>query len=193
MRLRSALVALALVLSVAGCGDDPGRSSAPPAPADFTGSGFGACPAPSGPAASGPLRGIALTCMDGSGQEHPLDRPTGAPTVVNLWASWCPPCGKELPAFQRLHEAAAGRVAVLGVVSEDSPTVSVRAGRDIGLTFPQLYDRGGRVRSALGRNALPVTVFLDASGAVRHVYNGTPLDDAALRALVAQHLGLALR
>lgn len=130
--------------------------------------------------------------MDGGGEAYALARPSGRPMVLNLWGSWCPPCGEELPAFQRLHTDAHGKLTVLGVVTEDSAKGSVVAARELGVTFANVYDREGKVRRAIGRNALPVTLFVDAGARVRHVYNGVPLDDAALRALVQKHLGVVV-
>ncbi len=73
---------------------------------------------------------LTLPCMDGSGHSFSFRTSLVKPLVVNLWGSWCPPCGQELPAFQRLYEAA-GRgkdasLRVLGVVTEDSAS---KAGR----------------------------------------------------------------
>jgi thiol-disulfide isomerase/thioredoxin len=194
---RVAAVCLAVAVLAAGCqGAEPSEKATPKAAggAEFRSSGFDACPAPTGPPArSGDaLPNLTLPCMDGSGSEFVLDQPTGVPMVVNLWGSWCPPCGKELPAFQRLHTDAAGKVRVLGVVTEDSPEKSIAAAKELQLTFANVYDRQGRVRQALGRNALPVTLFVDARGVITHTYNGEPVDDALLRALVEKHLRVVL-
>jgi len=187
----------AAALLLAGC------TSAAPAPeatpsatrtVAFAGSGFAPCPAPTGaPLASGGLAPVTVPCMDGSGRSVRLDRPTGRPLVVNLWASWCPPCGTELPAFQRLHADAAGSVVVLGVVTADGEARSVGAGQALDLTFANVYDRDAAVRRALGVNALPATAFVGPDGRVRHVHRSTPLDDGELRRLVERHLGVRVR
>lgn len=152
---------------------------------------FGACPsAGSSRASEGGLPHIKLTCLDRSGSTFELDRIVGKPMVVNLWASWCPPCGKELPAFQRLSVDAAGSLVVLGVITEDSVETAVQSADDIKLTFPQVYDRQGALRRELGRAGLPVTIFVDADGVIAHVYNGAPLREESLNALVKEHLGI---
>jgi thiol-disulfide isomerase/thioredoxin len=155
------VAALAAAVLLAGCG----TAGTAGAPAPFAGSGFAACPAPVGaPVTSGGLPAKALECMDGSGTRQALDRGTGVPMVVNLWAPWCAPCAEELPAFQRLH-----------------------------LTFPHVYDRDEVVLRGIGERTLPVTVFVGADGRVREVYKGGVLTDSALRALVRTHLGLDVR
>jgi thiol-disulfide isomerase/thioredoxin len=187
-----AAVALLAVALLAGCGSPDAAGE--PRPAAFAGSGFAACPAATGPpVTSGGLPAQALECMDGSGTRMGLDRGTGVPMVVNLWAPWCAPCAKELPAFQRLHTDAGDRLVVLGVVTSADGRQSVDAARDLRLTFPNVYDRDEVVLRGVGERTLPVTVFVGADGRVREVYRGGVLTDPALRALVRTHLGLDVR
>jgi hypothetical protein len=79
---------------------------------------------------------------------------------------------------------------VLGVVTKDSARASVEAAKDIHLTFPSVLDSQSTVEGALGRVALPITVFVDTRGQVTSVYNSVPLTDATLRAQIRQHLGV---
>jgi cytochrome c biogenesis protein CcmG/thiol:disulfide interchange protein DsbE len=185
---------VALLAVLAGCGaEDVGSTPAPSASTPrFQNSGFAACPAPTGtPPSDSPLADVAaLPCMDGSGRTVAVGSPTGRPTVLNLWGSWCPPCGEELPAFVRVASAAGTRLTVVGVDTADDPARAVAAARDVGVTFANVYDRGEKVRKALGVNALPATAFVTATGEVVHVYRGTPLTDATLTALVDRYLGV---
>ncbi|MGC4804146.1 TlpA family protein disulfide reductase [Micromonospora sp. DT233] len=136
------------------------------------------------------LPALTLPCFTGG---DPVDlRAVRGPAVVNLWASWCPPCRKELPAFQRLSERAAGRLQVLGVNTRDSRDAAQALGEDFGIRFPVLFDQGESLRRELGRNGIPLTVFVDADSRVRHVDTSGALDDARLAALVREHLGLAV-
>jgi thiol-disulfide isomerase/thioredoxin len=192
------LLALVLAAALAGCSASASQSSGPGqgAAADsvaFRDSGFGACPAQTGPPlrTAAALPDLTLPCMDGSGPVT-LDRATSVPLVVNLWGSWCGPCAKELPAFQRLHSSGTGKVAVLGVVTRDSAAASVAAAKDLKLTFPNVHDPKSTVREAIGRNALPVTLFVTRQGRVAHVYNGQPLTDGSLRELVKRYLGVEM-
>ena len=142
------------------------------------------------PAGPVELPSFGLACFNG-GEEVVLADLRG-PAVVNLWASWCPPCRKELPAFQRLAERADGRLHVVGVVAADDREMARALGERLGLTFPNLFDGDDRVRAALGRNFLPMTLLVDADGRVRHLDSSGALDDAALDELIGQYLGVEL-
>jgi cytochrome c biogenesis protein CcmG/thiol:disulfide interchange protein DsbE len=179
---RRAAVGLVLVAAAAGCtGEDPPSIAAPPETAGAAVACF------SGTAASGQdlLPELSLPCL-GTGGTVSLRSLAGTPTVVNLWASWCDPCREELPAFSRLSADAGGRLRVLGVASKDRE----QSARAANLPFPSLFDPDGDLLRGLGRSLLPATVLLDASGRVREVYQGVPLTDATLRALVRDRLGV---
>jgi thiol-disulfide isomerase/thioredoxin len=135
------------------------------------------------------LPDLELPCL-GGGNEVPLRRLTGRPTVLNLWASWCPPCKEELPAFSRLSAAARGKLQVVGVASKDIPDRSIEYVADSKMTFPSLQDESGTLLRALHRTGLPATVLLTADGSVAGVYQGPPLTDTTLRALVRDKLGV---
>lgn len=201
---------MVVAIGLAGCSvasSGPATSSTGPAAAD-AGQAGPSClrPAespgsPAGPSAGSPsvpppgpgapLPELTLPCLDGAGNVA-LAGLTGVPTVVNLWASWCGPCRQEIPAFQRLHEAAGGRLRVLGVATEDSDARARSFATDAGVTYPSVADPTGRLRRALGRQALPVTVFVTAAGRIGDVYNSTALTDATLRRLVRDRLGVAV-
>ncbi|GAB3149414.1 hypothetical protein GCM10027290_35630 [Micromonospora sonneratiae] len=135
------------------------------------------------------LPDVQLPCFTG-GAEVPVDELRG-PAVINVWASWCPPCRKELPAFQRLADRAGDRVHVVGVNTRDDRDAAVSAANDLGLTFPNLFDRSEKLRSKLQRSGLPITVFVDGQGRIRHVDTSGALDDTTLASLVDRHLGVA--
>ncbi|TDB70590.1 TlpA disulfide reductase family protein, partial [Micromonospora sp. KC723] len=144
----------------------------------------------SAPAADdgGRLPALILTCFTGGAPVALRD--VHGPAVINLWASWCPPCRKELPAFQRLSERTTGRLQVLGVNSRDTRSAAQSIGEDFGIRFPVLFDQGEALQRELRRTALPLTLLVDAQGRVRHVDASGALDDARLAALVRQHLGV---
>ena len=198
-RRAAAACAVGAAIVLAGCAGPAGGATGTAresTPSQFRGSGFAACP-PAGPAAPAStakrLPAVALTCMDGTGRRVRLDQLTGKPMVVNLWASWCQPCGQELPAFSRLAASAGHNLVVLGVSTKDDPGRAVAAGRDVGVRFANVFDPGTTVERSLGRTSLPVTVLVGADGGVRHVYAGPVLTDAALAQLVQRYLGVPVR
>jgi thiol-disulfide isomerase/thioredoxin len=148
-------------------------------------------PAPAVPsAAPSNVPDLRLPCLAGDAQVHlaALRRPA----VVNLWASWCAPCRLEMPAIQRYAARVGIRVAVLGVDTGDTRTGAGSVIQDLKITYPNLDDDRQLLLHALGRTGLPVTLFIDAQGGVRHVYSGPPLTESSLAGLVATHLGVAL-
>ncbi len=208
VRSVAGMVVVAALLVVTGCSQRPDR----PGGAHEAPAGFAACPEPAEPGSAEPvpaksasqdagspengsrrlLPELSLRCMDGSGELFPLRRDVGLPIVINLWGSWCRPCGKELPSFVALDRAAAGKLIVMGVVTEDSATRAREAAVELGVEFPNVYDRSGALRRALGMNALPVTLFVTASGELRELYAGPVLDFDALRQKVSRQLGVEL-
>ncbi|MGZ8580790.1 MAG: TlpA family protein disulfide reductase [Actinomycetota bacterium] len=92
-----------------------------------------------------------------------LDELQGTPVVVNLWASWCEPCKREMPMLSR---AAADHpdVQFLGVDTLDSREGAEAFIAEYSVPFPSLFDPDGAIRTELGSFGLPVTVFFDADG-----------------------------
>lgn len=187
--MRVLLAVLAAALLAAGCTSDgtPDHATPPTGQAQA----LRGCPAEAAPSTSASaLPDLSLSCLGDSSAQVPLRRLTGTPTVVNLWASWCVPCRQELPALARLSTAAAGRLQVVGVASRDVPSNSVAYAGEAGLPFPSLQDQDGNLLRSLRRVGLPVTVLLTADGSVADVYQGAPLTDPTLRALVKDKLGV---
>lgn len=155
--------------------------AAPPAKASAD------APATKAPSA---LPAVTLDCVTG-GASVPVQSLRG-PAVVNLWATWCPPCREELPVFQQLADQAGDRVHVVGIDTRDDRGEAIRLADRLGVSFPTLADPNQLVLRAVGAIGLPVTLFVDRGGQVRHVYNGKALDGPRLSALLEQHLGLAV-
>jgi thiol-disulfide isomerase/thioredoxin len=145
---------------------------------------------PDQPAADTDLSGIALPCFSGGTLD--FGRAQGAPTVVNLWASWCGPCREELPLVQQLADAAGDRLRVVGVASKDGVPQASSFVADAGVTFPSAFDGDGAAMTALGLAGLPYTLFLTADGTIAHVEVGQVESLPEFEQLVAEHLGVQL-
>jgi thiol-disulfide isomerase/thioredoxin len=105
---------------------------------------------------------------DPEGGEISLAEFRGVPTLVNLWASWCAPCVKELPTLQKLEQAQAqdGQLGVIAVSQDMAPKASVDAflaGKRIA-RFAAFHDPEMALSSALGVEVLPTSVLFDAQG-----------------------------
>jgi peroxiredoxin len=120
-----------------------------------------------------------------NGEPLTLSNFRGKPTLINFWASWCPPCRHELPALQAaygMHHEEVGFIAV--DVKEDTGTVAAFV-EEMGLSFPVLLDADGSVSDVTYEvRGLPTTLFIDADGVVaaRHV---GPLDEALIDSYLA--------
>ncbi|MER7418047.1 TlpA disulfide reductase family protein [Micromonospora peucetia] len=205
MNRRLAVLLVPVLLAVGGCtagseekeaGPSGRQQAAANRPSPFQDcSALGTPPASAAPAPpSGDggqaLPELTLNCFTGGAPVALRD--LRGPAVVNVWASWCPPCRTELPAFQRLSERAAGQLQVIGVNNQDGREAAQAIGEDFGIRFPVLVDQGERLKRELNRKAIPLTVFVDGQGRVRHVDSSGALDDARLAELVRQHLGLTV-
>ncbi len=145
------------------------------------------CPTGVGPG----LPALTLPCL-GGGPDVRLDaRPTGVPTLVNVYGSWCAPCQDEMPVLAAFARKAGPRVALLGIDTEDEPRLALRFAKDLGQRWPAVVDAQGAVlrRYAPGP---PATLFVDPTGRVRYVHRGAFRSLAALEAAVAEHLGVRL-
>lgn len=113
---------------------------------------------------------IALISLDDTAVD--LERLAGQPTVINLWASWCAPCRREMPALKAV-QAANPEVRFLYINQRESEA-TIRAWlADEGLTLgPVLMDPHGAVAAHYGAVGLPATLFLDAEGRLRAAHLG---------------------
>ena len=108
----------------------------------------------------------AFAVTDFDGHEITLARFRGRPLVVNVFASWCPPCRSELPRFSAAHKRYGSRVAFLGVDEQEGAEVARRFARTMRIPFTVVLD-GGPLAANYRATAIPSTVFVDAPGIVR--------------------------
>jgi thiol-disulfide isomerase/thioredoxin len=111
----------------------------------------------------------ALKLKDLDGQLHDLAQLRGKVVLINFWATWCPPCRREMPSMERLGQALAGEAfAVLAVdVGEDADTITIFTSQfDTTLTFPILLDTRSRVMQAWKIAGLPTSFLVDRQGRI---------------------------
>jgi thiol-disulfide isomerase/thioredoxin len=131
---------------------------------------------------------LTLECLSGGGTVR-LTR-LHRPAIINLWASWCAPCRTELPEFQRYATRLGDRVTVIGVDTGDTRAAGSALLQDKRVSYPILFDDQRRLLSAVERGALPVTLFVDADGGLRYLYNSTALDETGITKLAQTYLGI---
>ena len=115
----------------------------------------------------------------------------GKVVVLNLWASWCPPCKAEMPAIQKVYRAYADLgVVVLGVNTtyQDSEPDAADFVRKYNLTFPIPLDRDGSVSQRYALRGLPTTFFIDRKGIIRSIIVGGPMSEATIQSNIEELL-----
>jgi peroxiredoxin len=96
----------------------------------------------------------------------------GRPLVVNIWASTCIPCRKEMPDLQAVHDTVGDRVRIVGVNPQDTPEGARAFAKKYGITYQLLRDPDGAVTTALGVAALPTTFFVSEDGTILKTKTG---------------------
>jgi cytochrome c biogenesis protein CcmG/thiol:disulfide interchange protein DsbE len=126
-----------------------------------------------------------FTLSDTSGATVSLAGLRGKVVLVNIWATWCPPCRAEMPAIQASYQRyqAAGFTVLAVNLGEDAATVAAFLDQQR-LTFPTLLDPQMSVGAAYRTSAIPGSFFIDRNGTVRAVYRG-PLPHGVIDATVA--------
>jgi len=114
--------------------------------------------------------GYAL--LDAGGRRHDAGTLRGRITLVNFWATWCPPCVHEIPSMNRLAAAyAPDEFAIVSVnFKEDASHVQAFMKR-VAVDFPVLLDRVGAVSSAWRVAAFPSSFLVDREGRIRYSVN----------------------
>jgi thiol-disulfide isomerase/thioredoxin len=175
--IRAALIAAVMTLGVGalalyGIGDRDKTAACAASPETLKAISAAAIGEVAGVVAPSAPRAVpTLAFKDGEGRELSLEQFRGKVVLLNLWATWCAPCRKEMPALDRLEAAKGGAdFAVIPVSldlgSMDKPRAFLK---EIGATRLPLYvDTTGKSLQALrsvGRGTgLPTTIILDRAG-----------------------------
>lgn len=109
----------------------------------------------------------ALQLLDSS-QKRTLADYRGKVVVLNVFASWCPPCAAEAPLLAReQHLLARHDATLIGVTYEDAASSSAGFARQYHLTYPILRDVSGSFASAYGVNGVPETFVINRQGRIQ--------------------------
>ena len=123
-----------------------------------------------------PAPQFAMQLLDGG--EFRLSDHEGRPLVINFWASWCPPCRQESPAFERQWRRYQDTgIQFVGVDIQDDVSEAEAYVREFGLTFPNGLDPDGKITIDYGVIGLPVTFFVGSSGIVEGRWVGAIPED----------------
>jgi len=101
---------------------------------------------------------------DLDGKENNFSASHGKITVVNLWATWCPPCVAEMPSLQKLYDKYEDQLAFY-FVSNEKPETLERFLKAKNYSFP-VYNPASNYPREFDSNSLPTTYVLDQSGKI---------------------------
>lgn len=92
--------------------------------------------------------------------------------LLNFWATWCGPCVKEMPAFEKLNSEYGQEVVILAInCMEDKDTVN-KFISDNEYTFPFAYDTKGEIAGKYPSDGIPYTLVIGRDGVVKNIYLG---------------------
>ena len=123
----------------------------------------------------------------GSGKTMRLSDLKGKPVFINFWATWCPPCVKELPHIQAKYEQYKDKINFVAISldgEQDAPAQFIPAK---GYTFPVGYGNEREISRAYNVEAIPMSFIIDTNGVVKAKIMGS-MDEAALESFIQKGL-----
>jgi cytochrome c biogenesis protein CcmG/thiol:disulfide interchange protein DsbE len=119
-----------------------------------------------------------------AGETTKLSDLRGQAVLINLWATWCPPCREEMPTLEKMYnEYKEQGLVILGVnmTYQDDSQAVLPFVQKYELTFTILLDETGRVGNAYQVKSLPSSYFIKRDGMINEVVIGGPMTEALLR------------
>ena len=115
----------------------------------------------------------------------------GQAVLINLWATWCPPCRAEMPAIEKVYNEYKDQgfvVLAIDMTYQDDASAVPSFVLEHGLTFPILLDQTGEIARAYQLRSLPSSFFITRDGIIHEVVIGGPMAEALLRTRVEKIL-----
>lgn len=110
-----------------------------------------------------------FTLKDMDDTAHSLSQYRGKVVMLNFWATWCPPCRREMPSMEAVYQNLKDEGLMVLAVNEWEPAEHVFAfmGQlSVFPEFPILFDTSGSVAEAFAVNGLPTTLIIDGRGRI---------------------------
>jgi len=98
-----------------------------------------------------------------------LSQLRGKPVIINFWATWCPPCQREMPDLEKFYSDYQSHVEFLSVnlTSQDRREKVASFIEQYGVTFPVVLDTKGKILKLYNIQTIPTTYILDENGVIR--------------------------
>jgi peroxiredoxin len=119
-----------------------------------------------------------------AGETVRLSELRGQAVLVNLWATWCPPCRAEMQSIEKMYQEYKDQgftVLAVNMTYQDDPLAVMPFVEEQGLTFPILLDESGEMGNVYQLRSLPSSYFLRRDGIINEVVIGGPMSEALLR------------
>ena len=118
-----------------------------------------------------PLPAPDFKLQDMDEEWHKLEDYTGKVILLNFWATWCPPCRREMPSMERLHQTMAEedfKVIAINQMEEMDHVFAYTGQLDVDPTFTILFDTDSTVSQRYAAKGLPTTYLIDKRGRIRY-------------------------
>ena len=95
----------------------------------------------------------------------------GKVVLINFWATWCPPCRREMPSMERLYQKFNGdnfTVLAINQMEAEDLVFAFTGQLEIDLTFTILFDKDSSVSQAFNVKGLPTSYLIDKKGNIRY-------------------------
>ena len=126
-----------------------------------------------------------------TGETVKLSDLRGQAVLVNLWATWCPPCRAEMQSIEKVYNEYKDQgftVLAVNMTYQDNQLEIMPFVNEQGLTFPILLDETGDMANAYQLKSLPSSYFINRDGMINEVVIGGPMAEALLRTRIEELL-----
>lgn len=118
----------------------------------------------------------------------------GKPLIINVWASWCPPCRQEMGSVDKLARRYGGKqFNVIGISTDDDMEAAYSFLEKSGISFENFIDKKLLMEHMLGADRLPLTLLIDAQGRVlsKH-YGAKDWDSLETKQMIGKAFGIKM-
>jgi len=116
-----------------------------------------------------PIEAPDFQLKDMDGEQYSLESYRGKVVILNFWATWCPPCRREIPSMEALHQAFKDEAFAILAINEwetEDHVFAFMGQLPVDPSFPILFDPDSEVAQSFDVKGLPTTVLLDTQGRI---------------------------
>jgi thiol-disulfide isomerase/thioredoxin len=141
---------------------------------------------------SPPIEAPAFQLEDMDGEKYSLESYRGKVVLLNFWATWCPPCRREIPSMEALHQAFKDEAFAILAINEwetEDHVFAFMGQLPVEPGFPILFDLDSEVAQSFGVMGLPTTLLLDTQGKIVYrAVGGRDFDHPEVKKIIRELL-----